>query len=314
MKVPRGMKHWLHAFRLRTLPLAVSSIIVGSALARFAQNCWDSYSYSNQVLILALITAVLLQILSNLANDLGDHQHGTDNQDRVGPQRAVQSGAISPAQMKRAMIICGLLAFTSGCTLITVALGLTLQTLLFLLLGLAAIGAAVKYTFGSHPYGYAGLGDISVFLFFGIVGVCGTFYLHTRTLEWPVVLPALTFGLLSTGVLNVNNIRDIQNDAASGKRTLVVRMGSANAKVYHSALITTAILCLLAFILLFDGSWLLDGSRLLWISLLAAPGFIIHLKRVWTTTEPRDLDPQLKVLAMGTFLTALLFSLGLILV
>lgn len=304
---------WLHAFRLRTLPLAVSSIIVGSALARFAQNCWHTYSYSNSVLFLALLTATLLQVLSNLANDLGDHQHGTDNQDRVGPQRAVQSGAITPAQMKRAMLICGTLAFLCGCVLITVALGLSITTLLFLLIGLAAIGAAVKYTFGSSPYGYAGLGDISVFLFFGIVGVCGTFYLHTRTLEWPVLLPAIAFGCLSTGVLNVNNMRDIVNDAASGKRTLVVRMGGAKAKVYHTALILMAIGFLLAFILLFDGTWLLDGSRMLWISLLAAPIFFIHLTRVWTTQEPRDLDPQLKVLALSTFLTALLFALGLIL-
>ncbi len=309
------MKHWLSAFRLRTLPLAVSSIIVGSALAYFSENWRYSgpSSFRPIVLMLALVTAVLLQILSNLANDLGDHQHGTDNADRVGPQRAVQSGVITPVQMKRAMLLCGTFAFLSGCALITVALGFTLTTLLFLLLGLAAIGAAVKYTFGSNPYGYAGLGDISVFLFFGIVGVCGTFYLHTRTLEWPVLLPAVAFGLLSTAVLNVNNMRDIHNDAASGKRTLVVRMGSSKAKFYHTSLITAAIIFLVVFILLFDGSWLVDGSRMLWISLLAVPAFLIHLKRVWTTAEPRDLDPQLKVLAIGTFLTALLFSLGLIL-
>lgn len=307
------MKHWLSAFRLRTLPLAVSSILVGSALARFAENRWHTYHYSNAVIALALLTAILLQILSNLANDLGDHQHGTDNKDRVGPQRAVQSGAISSADMKRAMVICGTLAFLSGCTLITVALGFSVITLAFLALGLTAIGAAVKYTFGKNPYGYAGLGDVSVFLFFGITGVCGTFYLHTRTLEWPVLLPAIAFGCLSAGVLNVNNMRDIANDATSGKRTLVVRMGSRNAKIYHSALIVLAIACLTTCILLFDGTWLSDRSRLLWISLLAIPGFIIHLKRVLTNTEPRLLDPQLKTLAMTTFLTALLFSLGLIL-
>ncbi|TXI79087.1 MAG: 1,4-dihydroxy-2-naphthoate octaprenyltransferase, partial [Flavobacteriales bacterium] len=174
------MKHWLHAFRLRTLPLAVSSIIVGSALAYIVDGeVMGSPGFRRSVLFLALLTAVLLQILSNLANDLGDHQHGTDNNERVGPQRAVQSGIITPAQMKRAMLICGTLAFLSGCALIVIALGLSLRTLAFLLIGLLAIGAAVKYTFGKNPYGYAGLGDISVFLFFGIVGVCGTFYLHT---------------------------------------------------------------------------------------------------------------------------------------
>lgn len=303
------MKHWLHAFRLRTLPLAVSSILVGSALAYLA----DQVNYNGPpqfrplVLLLALMTAVLLQILSNLANDLGDHQHGTDNQDRIGPQRAVQSGAITPAQMKRAMIICGLLAFVSGCTLITVALGLTLQTMLFLLLGLAAMGAAVKYTFGSNPYGYAGLGDISVFLFFGIVGVCGTFFLHTRMIQPVMVVPGIAFGLLSTGVLNVNNMRDIQNDAASGKRTLVVRMGSANARIYHTSLILGAVLCLTGFTTFLNAGWTS------WLFLLTTPVFLIHLKRVWSIAEPGDLDPQLKVLAMSTFLTALLFSLGLIL-
>jgi len=301
------MKHWLHAFRLRTLPLAVSSIIVGSALA-FEHSRLVAVGPDWRVVTgLALMTAILLQVLSNLANDLGDHLHGTDNADRVGPQRAVQSGAIPPAAMKCAMLTCGALALLSGCALITVALGLTLTTLGFLVLGLLAIGAAVKYTFGSNPYGYTGLGDISVFLFFGIVGVCGTFYLHTRFLHLAVLLPAIAFGLLSTGVLNVNNMRDIVNDAASGKRTLVVRMGSAKAKIYHSMLVIGGILCLVLFTTANFTGWTS------WLFLLVVPGFIVHLKRVWTTKEPRDLDPQLKVLAMGTFFSALLFSLGLIL-
>ena len=303
------MKHWLQAFRLRTLPLAVSSILVGSGLAYLA----DVFVYSGppqfrmHILLLALLTAVLLQVLSNLANDLGDHQHGTDNDDRVGPQRAVQSGAISPAEMKRAMVICALLAFASGCALITAALGVSITTLVFLLLGLLAIGAAVKYTFGKNPYGYAGLGDVSVFLFFGIVGVAGTFFLHARTIHPLVWLPAAAFGLLSTAVLNVNNMRDIHNDAASGKRTLVVRMGSANARIYQTTLVVGGLLCLVVFNLLLSP---FDPS--LWSFLIAVPGFIIHLKKIRTTTEPRALDPQLKVLAMGTFLTAILFSLGLV--
>ncbi len=305
------MKHWLHAFRLRTLPLAVSSIIVGSALAVWlSMNLYSTRIFFEPlVLVLALLTAILLQVLSNLANDLGDHLHGTDNADRVGPQRAVQSGAIPPAAMKRGMMICGALAFLSGCALITTALGLSITMLIFLLIGLAAIGAAVKYTFGKNPYGYAGLGDVSVFLFFGIVGVCGTFFLHTRLpfLLTYILLPAVAFGLLSAGVLNVNNMRDIVNDGASGKRTLVVRMGSAKAKIYHSMLVVGGILCLVFFTLQSTASW----PR--WLFLLVVPGFVVHLKRVWTTKEPRDLDPQLKVLAMGTFFTALLFSLGLIL-
>lgn len=306
------MKHWLQAFRLRTLPLAVSSIIVGSALAYVANQFRYSgpVAFQPPVLWLALLTAVLLQVLSNLANDLGDHQHGTDNANRVGPQRAVQSGAITPARMKRAMLICGLLAFLSGSALITIALGFTLKTLLFLLLGVLAIGAAVKYTYGRNPYGYAGLGDISVFLFFGIVGVSGTFFLHTGRHTWVVLLPAFALGLLSAGVLNVNNMRDIHNDANSGKRTLVVRMGFSKARYYHTALVFLGLFCLVVFPWIVLKMWTLWSS---WLFLLVVPGFVIHLWKVWTTPEPRAIDPQLKVLAMGTFLTALLFSLGLIL-
>lgn len=269
-------------------------------------SCFVSL-YRTEVLVLALLTAILLQILSNLANDLGDHQHGTDNMDRVGPQRAVQSGAISSAAMKRAMVICGVLAFISGCALITIALGTTTTTLLFLLLGVGAIGAAVKYTFGKNPYGYAGLGDVSVFFFFGIVGVCGTFYLHTSHFESMVLLPATAMGLLSAGVLNLNNMRDMANDRASGKRTLVVRMGSERAKVYHGALVVGGFGSLGVFSSFYGQGWMF------WLFLLALPGFIIHLKRVLANTEPRLLDPQLKTLAMTTFLTAILFSLGLIL-
>jgi len=302
------MKHWLHAFRLRTLPLAVSSILVGSAMATNWGwvSCFVDLSRP-VVLVLALFTAILLQILSNLANDLGDHQHGTDNADRLGPQRAVQSGAISPTAMRGAMIICGSLAFVSGCALITVAIGFSLTTLAFLVLGLAAIGAAVKYTFGGNPYGYAGLGDISVFIFFGIVGVCGTFYLHTRHFEPMTLVPAIGFGLLSVGVLNVNNMRDITNDAASGKHTLVVRMGGPRAKRYHAFLLLGGLTSLVLFSVHYGHGWTF------WLFLISVPVFGIHLKHVLTNTEPRLLDPQLKVLALGTFLTALLFSLGLIL-
>jgi 1,4-dihydroxy-2-naphthoate octaprenyltransferase len=295
------MKPWLSAFRLRTLPLAVSSILVGSALAQFHNG------FRLMVMISALITAVLLQILSNLANDLGDHQHGTDNKDRIGPQRAVQSGAISTAAMKRAMIICGVLAFASGIWLILTATGLTLTSLVFLLIGLGAIGAAVKYTFGKNPYGYAGLGDVSVFLFFGLVGVIGTYYLHTRSFTPSIVLPAIAFGLLSTGVLNTNNMRDITNDATSGKRTMVVRMGSVRAKNYHTVLIGGAFIALVVFV-----AWY-THRQWAWLSLIGLVPIIIHSIRVQANTDPKLLDPELKRLALGTFFTAITFSLGLIL-
>lgn len=295
------MKHWLHAFRLRTLPLAVSSILVGSALAH------HHGAFRWPVFLLALLTAVLLQILSNLANDLGDHQHGTDNAGRIGPQRTVQSGAISPPAMKRAMIICGVLAFLSGIALITCSAGLTVTTMVFLLLGLGAIAAAVKYTYGRDPYGYAGLGDVSVLVFFGFVGVIGTYYLHRGTFEPILLLPGAAFGLLSTGVLNTNNLRDVTNDAASGKRTLVVRIGPSRGRMYQAVLVVGGFLCLLLFTLLND----LHAVQLLF--LLTLPVFAIHLRNVLMSTDAAALDPELKRLALGTFFCAIAFSLGLIL-
>ncbi|MBX2983733.1 MAG: 1,4-dihydroxy-2-naphthoate polyprenyltransferase [Flavobacteriales bacterium] len=295
------MKHWIHAFRLRTLPLAMSSIITGSALAAFhSEFRWPVFG-------LALLTAILLQVLSNLANDLGDHLHGTDNEVRVGPQRSVQSGAISTVAMKRAMWICGLLAFVSGVALVVVALGVTATTIVFLLIGLLAIGAAVKYTFGSNPYGYAGFGDISVLLFFGIVGVIGAFYLHTRSFVPATFLPAIGIGLLSTAMLNLNNMRDIHGDAANGKRTLVVRMGTARAKRYHAALVLIGFASLVLFSAMHFRTW--------WqyVFILSFVAMDRHLRFVMKNTEPRALDPHMKFLALTTLVTALLFSLGLVL-
>ena len=290
------MKHWIHAFRLRTLPLAVSSILVGSALAAFYSE------FRGPVFGLALLTAVLLQVLSNLANDLGDHLHGTDNDVRVGPQRTVQSGAISPAAMKRAMWICGALALASGIALIVVALGLTTVTLVFLVIGLLAIGAAVKYTYGNNPYGYAGFGDISVLLFFGLAGVIGTFYLHTASFVPSTILPALGIGLLAAGVLNLNNMRDIHNDAASGKRTVVVRLGWRAAKAYHLFLILGGTTCLVVWSLLH----LPHGSRV--IVFIPMISFITHPISVVRQREPRSLDPELKRLALSIFVWSLFFA------
>ncbi len=294
------MKHWIHAFRLRTLPLAASSIITGSALAAFFHGFrWPVFG-------LALLTALLLQVLSNLANDLGDHLHGTDNEARTGPQRAVQSGAIPPAAMKRAMWICGLLALASGITLIISALGFAITTVVFLLIGLLAIGAAVKYTFGSNPYGYAGFGDISVLLFFGLVGVVGTCFLHTGAFVPSTILPAVGIGLLATAVLNLNNMRDIAGDAASGKRTVVVRMGPGRARKYHAMLVLGGFACLVLFTAVHFRGWWQYAFVITFVALDR------HLRFVMKNTESRALDPQMKVLSLTTLVTALLFSLGLI--
>lgn len=294
------MNPWLSAFRPRTLPLAISGIISGSAVAAFHGG------FRWPVILLALVTALLLQVLSNLANDLGDHLHGTDNEARVGPQRAVQSGAIAPGTMKRAIWICGLLALGTGLALIIVALGWSVTMLGFLLIGLLAIAAAVKYTYGSNPYGYAGLGDISVLVFFGLAGVAGSFFLHTGQWWWPVLLPAFGVGLLSTGMLNLNNMRDADNDATSGKHTIAVRLGAGKAKAYHTALMLGGFLCLLLFTVLnYRSGWQ-------YLFLLAFPLLARHLYAVRRNTIPRELDPQMKVLGVTTLLSALLFSLGLL--
>ena len=215
-------KNWLVAFRLRTLPLALSSIILGSMLA-YADGI-----FSWPVAILAVTTTLFLQILSNLANDYGDSVSGVDNEHRVGPSRSVQGGAITASQMRRAVFLFAFLSLASGIGLIIVGTrGLQLEsTLIYLVLGLGAIAAAIKYTVGKNPYGYQGLGDLFVFIFFGLVGVCGTYYLHTHQLPWDILLPAASVGLLSVAVLNLNNLRDRESDAASGKRTLVVKLGS----------------------------------------------------------------------------------------
>lgn len=294
------MNPWLDAFRPRTLPLAVSGIVAGSALAAFRGG------FRWPVFLLALITAVLLQILSNLANDLGDHLHGTDSEARVGPLRTVQSGAIAAATMKRAMWICGLLALATGVALVITALGPTPTMLAFLAFGLLAIAAAVKYTYGNNPYGYAGLGDISVLLFFGLAGVAGSFYLHTGHWWWPVLLPAFGIGLLSTGMLNLNNMRDAGNDAASGKHTIAVRLGARRSKAYHALLMLGGFACLVLFTAFHFNSW--------WqyLFLLAFPLLDRHLRAVRRNSVPCELDPQMKVLGLITLLTALLFSLGLL--
>ncbi len=295
------LRDWLHAFRLRTLPLAVSSILVGGAVAYKTLDREGSGPFDPVVLVLALLTAILLQVLSNLANDLGDHQHGTDGPDRIGPQRAVQSGAIPPATMKRAMVVCGLLAFICGTVLVHRALGMGIWGLLFLFVGTLAILAAIKYTFGASPYGYAGLGDISVFLFFGLVGVLGTFFLFTERLA-PPLLPAIALGLLSTGVLHTNNMRDVDNDAANGKRTMAVRLGRRNARLYHALLVLGALACLLVF------TWQQPGTPWKWLFLPTLVLPMVHLRNVLRTHDPALLDPELKRSALGTFVISVMFS------
>lgn len=255
------------------------------------------------VFALAALTTTLLQVLSNLANDYGDSIHGADNENRKGPLRAVQSGAISAASMKKAMVLFSILSLLSGLWLLASALNDIALFLGFLGVGLLAILAAITYTSGNKPYGYAGLGDLSVFLFFGWIGVMGTYYLHALTFDVSLWLPASAVGLLSTAVLNINNIRDIESDKTAGKKSIPVRIGKQSAAAYHWTLLGLALVLLLVFVLQEQAY----GALLYW---LAAPMVLQTGWAVKKFSAPEKLDPYLKVMALGTFLCVLLFGLG----
>ncbi len=296
------IKSYISSFRLRTLPLALSSILMANFIAAYI----NSYVWS--VGILAVVTTVLLQILSNVANDYGDAVSGADNVERIGPPRMVASGKISLTHMKGTVIVFSILSLISGIALIAVGNleVLSLKAWGMLVLGLGAIAAAIKYTVGKNPYGYSGWGDIFVFLFFGLAGVLGTYFLHTGTFNPCLLLPASAIGLLSAGVLNLNNLRDVNSDAKSGKLTLVVQYGSLWGKRYHAFLLISAIVLMVVYGLFqFVTLWQ-------WLFLLALPLFVKNLILVFQNKEPHLLYPQLKNLAMATFIMVLLFGVGLL--
>lgn len=288
--------------RPRTLPLAVACIVLGSALA--AANGRFRWS----VLLLAVLTAVLLQILSNLANDYGDSVHGADSIKRGGPQRAVQSGQITPATMRRAMGLFALLSVLSGLALLWAAFGSggAFLFVIFILLGAAAIGAAITYTAGKRPYGYAGLGDLMVLIFFGWAGTIGTYFLHTLVFNPTIILPATSCGLLAVAVLNVNNIRDIESDRVAGKRSIPVRIGRAQAVRYHWLLLALAMLTALAYVLLnFASVW--QFLFVLVTPLLIRNGTAVAHSQ---PSAPMKLNPWLKQMSLTTLAFVILFSLG----
>jgi 1,4-dihydroxy-2-naphthoate octaprenyltransferase len=295
------LKDWIHAARLRTLPLSVAGIITGSAVA-FALGKWNG-----TVFALALCTTLLFQILSNLANDLGDTLKGADNANRVGPTRAVQSGAISPKTMRNAVILVSLLSFIAALLLIYVGSQLLSQTALigYVLLAIACITAAILYTVGKKAYGYNGMGDLFVFLFFGLVSVLGVYPLFGNELSWIIILPAITIGNYSTAVLNLNNMRDQENDALVGKNTVVVKWGNENAKKYHALLFIIGFLSWVSFLIL-------TNNTIGFISLLPFILFLKHLKFVRNNTIPKSLDGELKKVALGTFFTSVLYFIGVI--
>lgn len=293
---------WVSAARPRTLPLALASILMGSFLAAHNQ------SFKWPVFALASLTTILLQILSNLANDYGDSVHGADSSHRQGPSRAVQSGEISAQAMKKAMYWFTCLSFLSGVALLYVSLGASWPIFFtFLGLGILCIVAAIAYTNGSSPYGYAGLGDISVMLFFGFTGVLGTYYLHTKSVDWLILLPAASCGFFATAVLNINNIRDISSDMMAGKKSIPVRLGPSRARLYHWILLIGGLASAVVYTLQEI------HSTYQWLFLIAVPLLFLNGLNVQRKSRPADLDPYLKQMALTTLLFVLTFGIGLLL-
>lgn len=292
------MKNWIQAARLRTLPLSISGIIVGSAYAYY-QGFSDW-----RIVVLALLTTLGLQILSNYANDYGDGIKGTDV-NRIGEKRLVAAGVVSAAQMKKAVISTTIITFILALALIYVAFGKEnfALSLIFILLGIGSIGAAIRYTVGSNAYGYSGFGDVFVFIFFGLVSVIGSNFLYTHFIDWKLFLPATAIGLLSVAVLNLNNMRDIENDKIAKKNTLVVKMGLEKAKKYHFGLIFSALVLFLFF------SGLISIAMYVYLPIILV--LAIHLKTVKKSKKYEDFDPELKKVALSTFALSLLFWLTL---
>ena len=291
---------WMSSFRLRTLPLSLSGIILATSFATY------NGFFNLRIFVLAVLTTLSFQILSNLANDYGDGLKGTDNDDRIGPERAIQSGRISPDEMFNAIKINVLISIVLSTALIHSAFGVKYLglTITFFLLGILSVVAAIRYTVGSNAYGYRALGDVFVFIFFGLVSVIGCYVLYAKKIDHVVFLPAITMGLLSTAVLNLNNMRDIASDTKSKKQTLAVKLGSKNAIIYHNILVLLAILLSALFGLLYYTS----PYNLIFV--IAYIPLLIHLIKVNKTKEARLLDPELKKLALTTVGLAILMGVG----
>lgn len=290
---------WIKAARLRTLPLSLAGIIMGGALS-FCNN------FNTTIFWLCIATATAFQVLSNFANDYGDFAKGTDNEDRVGPKRTMQAGLITKNEMKIALVITSVISLALGGYLSYLGTQLmeTKYLILFLFLGFASVVAAIKYTVGKNAYGYAGMGDVFVFIFFGLVGVLGSKFLISGTVEWLDLLPAMSIGLFSVAVLNLNNMRDEHNDKANNKNTLVVKMGLNKAKFYHKGAIIKAMGLLIIYSLFTYSS--------IWQLIFIAPYFLLikHLVFVQKTTNNIEFDPELKKVALSTFFISILYFLG----
>jgi 1,4-dihydroxy-2-naphthoate octaprenyltransferase len=290
---------WVRTARLRTLPLSVSGILVGSGLALAEQEInWLLFA-------LCIFITIGFQVTSNFANDYGDGVKGTDGADRVGPARAIQSGALTPKELLKGIYISSAISLALAIWLLWMSFGADqlLLAVFFFILALISIGGALKYTMGNNPYGYQGMGDLAVLLFFGLLAVWGTRFILTQSWSHTELLPAIGVGLLCTAVLNLNNLRDYVSDEKHGKRTLVVKMGFSRGKRYHFLLLSVSLALFIAYFLLSQSPPQLYFA--LWPFLILA----LHARRVATTSEPVNLDPELKVVALSTFFLSLSFFL-----
>jgi len=297
------MNRWIEAARPRTLPLAIASILLGNFLAYAAGK------FSFLTAALAILTTLLLQILSNFANDLGDSKNGVDNKNRKVALRAVQTGKISPSEMKNAVIIAASLSFISGISLLFFALQYAKpQTIItFVILGLIAILAAIAYTVGKKPYGYMGLGDVSVFLFFGWVGTFGTYYLQTEILNYYILIPASGCGFLSVAVLNLNNLRDIENDRKTGKNSIPVRIGKIYGFYYQKTIMLLGV-CTFIIYLMYQGKPIQLSQNIIimagWYPLVQI------IKQLNSKMTPAQIDPYLKKTALSTLFLIVIFGVS----
>lgn len=297
-----NVRVWIRALRLPTLMLSFSGIMTGAFLAGEAEG------FRFTVVVFCFLTAMLLQVLTNLANDYGDFHSGVDGAERIGPMREMQSGLISEKAMRWGIAITASLTMIAGLVLVFFVSRLSWQECaVFAALGLAAIVAAVWYTMGKRPYGYRGWGDLSCFIFFGLTAVAGTYYLSVRQIDYAVLLPASALGFMSNAVLNINNMRDIENDRKNGKKSFVVRVGLKWAFVYHIMLITGAFATLTAFVLLKGKGFL---AYAFW---LMAPWFVLDLIAMPKISDSAKLDSFLQKQVLRTFITSLVFGLGILL-
>lgn len=306
------MTDWIQAARLRTLPLSMSGIILGSFIARWriTENggTWDW-----KIFALALVVTLLYQILSNFANDYGDGVKGTDKlRVNEAEQRAVASGRITANQMRNAVILFAVLSLIATIALLYLAFfkdNLMQEFYTFVGLGIASILAAIGYTVGKKPYGYLGLGDIFVFIFFGLVSVGGSYFLFTKTFSWDILLPATAVGMLSAAVLNLNNMRDIESDRASGKKTLALRLGFRNAMIYQIILLQLPLIIMLVFMMM-NGLHTQGKYYAFMFFILMFPMTGLR-RKIMQVKEPKELDPFLKQVGIITFMMAVLVAVGL---